>query len=70
LPARGDVLFWNADLAHGGTPITDARLTRQSLVCYYCPAHATPYYLHHRPERRAVRSFAPGCAFSSSHYAL
>ena len=70
LPARGDVLFWSADLAHGGSPITDARLTRRSLVCHYCPAHATPYYFHHRPERRAVRSFAPGCGYASSHYAL
>lgn len=70
LPARGDVLFWNADLAHGGSPITDARLTRKSLVCHYCPAHATPYYMHHRPGRRTVRSFAPGCTFASSHYPL
>ncbi|MSR63490.1 MAG: hypothetical protein EXS08_13695 [Planctomycetes bacterium] len=70
LPSRGDVLFWNADLAHGGTPILDARSTRRSLVCHYCPASATPYYFHHRPQHRRVLTFAPGCRYASSHYEL
>lgn len=35
---KGDVLFWHADLAHGGSPISDPRLTRQSLV-----GHLSPY---------------------------
>jgi hypothetical protein len=70
LPARGDVLFWSADLAHGGTPIRDARLTRASLVCHYCPGSAMPYYFHHRPERRAAREHAPGARYASSHYDL
>jgi len=70
LPARGDVLFWSADLAHGGTPILDARSTRRSLVCHYCPASAQPYYFHHRPQHRRVRTAAPGCRYASSHYEL
>jgi len=70
LPARGDVLFWNADLAHGGTPILDPRSTRRSLVCHYCPASARPYYFHHRPRHRRVLTFAPGCRYASSHYEL
>ncbi|HUP98510.1 MAG TPA: phytanoyl-CoA dioxygenase family protein [Usitatibacter sp.] len=35
---KGDVLVWHADLAHGGSPITDPRLTRQSVV-----GHLSPY---------------------------
>ena len=70
LPQRGDVLFWSADLAHGGVPIRDPRLTRRSLVCHYCPAPARPYYFHYLPERRRIREFAPGSRYSSSHYEL
>ena len=70
LPAKGDVLFWSADLAHGGAPIRDARLTRASLVCHYCPSWARPYYFHYRPERRRVLEFASGARYASSHYDL
>jgi ectoine hydroxylase-related dioxygenase (phytanoyl-CoA dioxygenase family) len=70
LPQRGDVLFWSADLAHGGTPIVDRRLSRRSLVCHYCPANAVPYYFHHQPRNRTVLDFAPGCRYASSHYEL
>ena len=35
--SKGDALFWHADLAHGGSPITDPRLTRQSLVGHLSP---------------------------------
>ena len=70
LPARGDVLFWSADLAHGGSPIRNPGLTRRSLVCHYCPARATPYYFHHRATNRSVLSFANGCLYASSHYEL
>jgi hypothetical protein len=70
LPARGDVLFWSADLAHGGVPIRDPRLTRRSLVCHYCPVSAQPYYFHYRPEHRAILELAPGARYASSHYEL
>jgi hypothetical protein len=36
-PRKGDALIWHADLAHGGSPITDRSLTRQSLVGHLCP---------------------------------
>ena len=36
-PKKGDALMWHADLAHGGSPITDPQLTRQSLVGHLCP---------------------------------
>ena len=36
-PKKGDALIWHADLAHGGSPITDPALTRQSLVGHLCP---------------------------------
>jgi len=68
-PRQGDVLFWSADLAHGGSPIVDRTLTRRSLVCHYCPADVQPYYFSYRPERRR-RSWYQGCAYTSSHYDL
>lgn len=43
LPKAGDVLFWAADLAHGGSPRTNER-TRRSLVTHYCPVHRRPPY--------------------------
>jgi len=70
LPAKGDVLFWSADLAHGGTPIRDARLTRRSLVCHYCPASARPYYFHYRPDRRHDLAGPEGGRYASGHYDL
>ena len=69
LPRKGDVLFWNADLAHGGSLIRDRALTRKSLVCHYCPADAEPYYFSYRPER-ARRVAFEGASYASSHYAL
>jgi ectoine hydroxylase-related dioxygenase (phytanoyl-CoA dioxygenase family) len=36
-PKKGDALIWHADLAHGGSPITDPQLTRKSLVGHLCP---------------------------------
>lgn len=66
---KGDVLFWNADLAHGGAPIRDPRLTRRSLVCHYCPDDARPYYFAYRPDRRRRLPFADA-RYASSHYAL
>jgi phytanoyl-CoA hydroxylase len=64
---KGDVLFWNADLAHGGTPIRDPGSTRRSLVCHYCPASARPYYFGYRPDRRHVGTTSGG-RYASAHY--
>jgi ectoine hydroxylase-related dioxygenase (phytanoyl-CoA dioxygenase family) len=43
LPKRGDVLFWAADLAHGGAVRSSDR-TRKSLVTHYCPIQRRPPY--------------------------
>jgi phytanoyl-CoA hydroxylase len=43
LPKRGDVLFWTADLVHGGSPRTTNN-TRRSLVTHYCPSSRRPPY--------------------------
>jgi len=43
LARRGDVLFWHADLVHGGTPISASR-TRRSVVTHYCPWRVAPLY--------------------------
>lgn len=50
LPKKGDVLIWSADLAHGGSPITQPGQTRWSLVTHYCPHDRRPIYaLKRRP---------------------
>jgi phytanoyl-CoA hydroxylase len=43
LAKRGDVLFWHADLAHGGSPISLNR-SRKSVVTHYCPREVAPLY--------------------------
>jgi len=32
---KGDVLFWHANLLHGGSPIRNSVLSRRALVCHY-----------------------------------
>jgi SAM-dependent methyltransferase len=44
-PRKGDALIWAAGLMHGGSPVTDARLSRKSLVTHYCPADLHPMYV-------------------------
>jgi ectoine hydroxylase-related dioxygenase (phytanoyl-CoA dioxygenase family) len=45
--AKGDVLIWSADLAHGGGEIDDPSKTRQSIVAHYCPKNVYPMYRHY-----------------------
>jgi ectoine hydroxylase-related dioxygenase (phytanoyl-CoA dioxygenase family) len=66
LPRKGDALVWSADLAHGGSPVTDRSLTRKSLVGHYCPGRVDPFYFRTDPERRRKRPF--GGAFYASQY--
>jgi hypothetical protein len=40
---RGDVLIWHADLAHGGSPISQTR-SRRSVVTHYCGKYAAPLF--------------------------
>jgi phytanoyl-CoA hydroxylase len=69
LARRGDVLVWHADLAHGGSPIADSTLTRQSLVGHFCPAGRRPHYFSYAPHRAIVRS-QDRLHYSSFHYDL
>lgn len=62
LPRLGDVLFWHADLVHGGVPIRDPAISRKSLVCHYCPRQARPYYAFYQRDRR-VQAHASGAAW-------
>jgi len=43
---KGDVLFWHADLVHGGNPVS-AEATRKSLVTHYCPKRTSPRFTEH-----------------------
>lgn len=58
LPKKGDVLFWSADLCHGGAPILTPGLTRRSLVTHYCPLSRRPEYAAHGD--REVKALANG----------
>jgi len=69
LARRGDVLVWHADLAHGGSPIADPTLTRQSLVGHFCPAGRRPHYFSYAPQRAGVRS-QERLHYSSFYYDL
>lgn len=42
---KGDVLFWQGALAHGGMPINDSSKTRKSFVLHYSTVEGQP---HHR----------------------
>jgi ectoine hydroxylase-related dioxygenase (phytanoyl-CoA dioxygenase family) len=68
-PRKGDVFIWSADLAHGGSPIQDRRLTRRSIVGHYTPGSAQPHYMSHHPSR-TTRVPWNGFEYSSYHYDL
>ncbi len=66
---RGDILVWHADLAHGGSPIVDASLTRQSLVGHFCPAQRRPHYFSYASDRTTVKAHER-LRYSSYYYDL
>lgn len=69
LPRKGDVLIWAADLAHGGAPISDASLTRRSLVTHYAPQSVIPRYFRYKsPFKRNSKKSVAGCDYSSLYY--
>jgi ectoine hydroxylase-related dioxygenase (phytanoyl-CoA dioxygenase family) len=43
LARKGDVLLWHCNLAHGGAPIQEPRLSRISMACHYA-AFGVEYY--------------------------
>jgi ectoine hydroxylase-related dioxygenase (phytanoyl-CoA dioxygenase family) len=64
LAKAGDVLFWHADLVHGGSAINPA-VTRKSLVTHYCPKYVAPL----QSDVEAARLYRHGRhLFSSGYY--
>lgn len=52
LAKKGDVLFWHANLVHGGSPRTDPNLSRKALVCHYFAEGVVTYHdLSGNPSR-------------------
>ena len=52
LAKKGDVLFWHANLVHGGGPRIDADASRKALVCHYFAEGAVTYHdLSGNPSR-------------------
>lgn len=41
---KGEILFWHANLVHGGSPRTDPSLSRKALVCHYLAEKAVTYH--------------------------
>jgi ectoine hydroxylase len=52
LPRKGDVLFWHANLLHGGSAITKPGKTRKSMVCHYFAKDVLCY--HEISQRPAI----------------
>lgn len=69
LPKKGDILVWHADLAHGGAPVTDHNLTRQSLVGHFCPQGRNPYFFSTDPHLATIHHHG-SLAYCSQHYDL
>jgi hypothetical protein len=67
LPAKGDVLIWAADLAHGGSPVEDGARTRKSLVGHYCPDGVQPHFFSWNPAR-AKQAGDDRVQYASSYY--
>jgi len=44
LANKGDVLFWHANLLHGGSPRKNSKLSRKALVCHYFVEGAFCYH--------------------------
>lgn len=69
LPKKGDALFWHADLAHGGSSITEPNCTRKSLVIHYCPVRCSPHYLQFLDqERQKKRPTQNGGYYTTMYY--
>lgn len=62
LPKKGDVLFWNAGLYHGGSR-RDTGNTRKSLVTHYCPIDRRPMYADSadRYHKTPYGGYVAGC---------
>lgn len=67
-PKKGDVLFWHADLAHGGGEITNPAATRRSLVVHYTGASIDPFYFRSLPSHHPRKMKVAGGYVSSMYY--
>lgn len=66
---KGDILFWHADLAHGGGEILNREATRRSLVTHYAPKSSDPHYFAGlSAERRSKKAFGVKGYYSSYFY--
>ena len=52
LASKGDVLVWHANLAHGGSPVTEEGSTRKSLVAHYLTRRVRKYIDMQYPDSR------------------
>ncbi|GAC1342726.1 MAG: hypothetical protein NVSMB18_17270 [Acetobacteraceae bacterium] len=64
LAKEGDVLIWHADLAHGGSAITNPDATRQSLVTHLTTWNDNPPYQFHAKRVPAEQN---GMIFIAQH---
>jgi len=64
----GDALIWAADLAHGGSVVTEPEASRRSLVGHYCPNRVDPNYFSFAPQRRTKVGADAGRGFYSSYH--
>jgi len=69
-PKKGDALIWAADLAHGGSRISNSQATRRSLVTHYCPENVLPNYAKDIQFFHKKASDTPDCFYSARHYDL
>ena len=61
---KGDVLFWHADLVHGGHPVS-REVTRKSIVTHYCPKYRAPLFSEGLQTKIWHHE---GHLYTSSHY--
>jgi phytanoyl-CoA hydroxylase len=68
LPEKGDMLFWHADLCHGGGEIKESKRTRRSLVVHYCPVTESPHYLGRAVTDMKTKKLVSNGGYISSMY--
>ncbi len=55
LARKGDVLFWHANLIHGGSPIANPATSRRALVCHYFAEGCVCYHDYTGTSSHLVR---------------
>lgn len=70
LAKKGDILFWHADLAHGGSKVTKPGKTRKSLVTHFCSSRSLPNFASYAPNLYHPVEDVSGHLWCSRHYNL